>query len=85
MAKTKVVFYSAPWCSGCTRMKPKFFETCRELGVTFEVVDVEEPEGVARSIKYGIRNVPTLVFMRGGKEVGRAKGNEAYKAIEKYV
>lgn len=85
MAKTKVVFYSAPWCSGCTRMKPKFYDTCRELGVAFEIVDVEDETGVARSIKYGIRNVPTLVFMRGGKEIGRAKGNESYKAIAKYV
>lgn len=85
MAKTKVVFYAAPWCSGCTRMKPKFYETCRELGVPFEVVDVEEPEGVARSIKHSVRNVPTLVFMRGGRELGRAKGNESYKAIAKYV
>lgn len=85
MAKTKVVFYSAPWCNGCTKMKPKFYDTCREYGIAFEVVDVEEPDGVARSIKHNVRNVPTLVFMRGGKEIGRAKGNESYKAISKYV
>lgn len=85
MARTKVVFYSAPWCGGCVRMKPKFFEACRESDIAFEVVDVEEPNGVARSIKYGVRNVPTLVFMRDGKEIGRAKGNESYKAIAKYV
>lgn len=85
MAKTKVVFYSAPWCSGCTRMKPKFYDACREYGMAFEIVDVEEEDGVARSIKHVVRNVPTLVFMRGGKEIGRAKGNESYKAIAKYV
>lgn len=85
MAKTKVVFYSAPWCNGCSRMKPKFYDICKELGVSFEIVDVEDPDGVARSIKYGVRNVPTLVFMKGGKEIGRAKGNESYMAIKKYV
>jgi hypothetical protein len=66
-------------------MKPKFYDICKELGVSFEVVDVEDPEGVARSIKYGVRNVPTLVFMRGGKEIGRAKGNESYLAVAKYA
>jgi hypothetical protein len=66
-------------------MKPKFYDKCREVGMAFEVVDVEDDEGVARSIKHGVRNVPTLVFMRGGKEIGRAKGNESYKAIDKYV
>lgn len=66
-------------------MKQKFYDACKEHGVTFEIVDVEDEEGVARSIKYGIRNVPTLVFMRNGKEVGRAKGNESYKFIKNYA
>ena len=66
-------------------MKPKFYDKCREVGMPFEVVDVEDEDGVIRSIKYGVRNVPTLVFMRGGKEIGRAKGNESYKAIDRYV
>lgn len=85
MGKTKVVFYSAPWCSGCTKMKPKFYDTCKSLGVSFEIVDVEDEDGVARSIKYNIRNVPTLVFMKNGREIGRAKGNNAYELIEQYV
>lgn len=85
MSKLKVVFYCAPWCNGCTRMKPKFYETCKELGVNYEIVDVEEPDGVARSIKYNIRNVPTIVFMKNGREVGRAKGNNAYEQVKDYI
>lgn len=66
-------------------MKPKFYETCKELGVNYEIVDVEEPDGVARSIKYNIRNVPTIVFMKNGREVGRAKGNNAYEQVKDYI
>jgi thiol-disulfide isomerase/thioredoxin len=85
MSKLKVIFYSAPWCDGCSKMRPKFFETCKELGVSFEVVDVEEEVGVQRSIKNCVRNVPTLIFIKNGREVGRAKGNQSYLEIAKYV
>lgn len=85
MAKLKVVFYSAQWCDGCTKMKPKFYETCKNLGISYEVVDVEEPQGVEKSIKNAVRNVPTLIFIKNGREVGRAKGNHSYEAIQDYV
>lgn len=85
MAKTKVVFYSAPWCNGCAKMKQKFYDACKEYNVAFEIVDVEDDGGVSRSVKHGIRNVPTLVFMKNGREVGRAKGNESYKFIKNYA
>jgi thioredoxin 1 len=85
MKKVKVLFFSAPWCGGCTKMKGKFYETCRELGVDYKVLDVEEPEGLHKSITYSVRNVPTLIFISNGREVGRATGNESYKKISEYV
>lgn len=81
----KVIFYAAPWCDGCVRMKPKFYAECKNLGVDYEVVDVESEDGVARSIKHGVRDVPFLVFMKNGKEIGREKGNDAYQFIVNYV
>ena len=83
--KLKVIFYSAPWCDGCSRMKPKFYAECKALGVDYEVVDVETDDGVERSIKHAIRDVPTLVFMKNGREIGREKGNESYQLIASYV
>lgn len=81
----KVIFYAAPWCSGCVKMKPKFYAECKNLGVDYEVVDVESEDGVARSIKHGVCDVPVLVFMKNGKEIGREKGNDAYQFIVRYV
>lgn len=81
----KVVFMFAPWCSGCERMKQKFYDECRRVGMRFEVVDVEEPNGVDMSIRFNVRNVPTLLFFEGKKEIGRAHGNESYLQIKDYV
>lgn len=81
----KVAFMYADWCSGCERMKQKFYDECRRVGIRFEVVDVEEPQGVEMSIKFGVRNVPTLIFFDGNREIGRAHGNESYLKIKDYV
>lgn len=85
MKKTKAILYFAPWCAGCVKMKPEFYKACKDLGVEFEVVDVETPDGVSRSIKNSVRNVPTIVLVRNGREVGREKGNKAYENIINYV
>lgn len=82
--KTKVLFFYADWCSGCFRMKQKFYDEVKKRNVKFDIIDVEEPEGVKLSCDLGVRNVPTLVFMRGSKVVGVEKGNESYKRIYKY-
>lgn len=81
----KVVFMYADWCSGCERMKQKFYDECRKVGMRYEVVDVEEPSGVEMSIKFTVRNVPTLLFFEGNKEVGREHGNESYLKIKDYL
>jgi thiol-disulfide isomerase/thioredoxin len=75
----------AGWCSGCDRMKQKFYDECRSVGMRFEVVDVEDPQGVEMSIKFGVRNVPTLIFFEGNREIGRAHGNESYLKIKDYI
>lgn len=85
MKKTKAVLYVAPWCGGCVKMKPEFYKECKANGVDFEIVDVETPEGVKRSIKNSVRNVPTIIFVRNGREVGREKGNTSYLKIADYA
>lgn len=84
--KTKVLFfYTQDWCRGCFKMKPKFYDEVKKYGIKYDIVDVDEEEGARLSCVYGVRNVPTLVFLRGDKVVGIEKGNNSYKNIGKYV
>lgn len=85
MEKIRATLYVAPWCGGCTKMKPEFYKECKANGVEFEIVDVETPRGVARSVKNSVRNVPTIIFTRNGREVGREKGNSSYLKIAEYA
>jgi thioredoxin 1 len=83
--KTKAVLLVAPWCSGCEKTKPYFIETCKQYGMRYEVLDVEDNDGLKMSVKYGVRNVPTILFLNDSKEVGRACGNNGYLEIRNYV
>ena len=82
----KAVLLVAPWCDSSYKIKPMFYETCRNLGMRFEVLDVEEKDGLNLSIKYTERNVPTILFIdKKGRERGRSKGLNACLDIVNYV
>lgn len=84
--KAKAVLLVAPWCDSSYKIKPMFYETCRTLGIRFEVLDVEEKDGLNLSIKYTVRNVPTILFIDNkGCERGRSKGLNACLDIVNYV
>ena len=82
MKKTKVMYFHAEQDKDSYTKLDNFYKTVKKLQVPFEVVDVETPEGVQKSIKYGVRNVPTILYTQGGKEIDRDKGNEAYTRIQ---
>ena len=82
----KAVLLVAPWCDSSYKIRPMFYDTCRNLGMRFEVLDVEEKDGLNLSIKYTVRNVPTILFIDNkGREIGRSKGLNACLDIVNYV
>jgi thioredoxin 1 len=63
----EVLKFSASWCGPCRVLS----QTLKDVeGVT--QVDVDKDMETAR--KYGIRSVPTLVFLKDDKEVHRQSG-----------
>lgn len=82
--KIKAVYYHAYW-DGNFDNKDRFVQTCKELKVPYELIDCETQSGVNSSIKHEVRMLPTCIFYRGNKEVGRCKGNYAYSEIENYL
>lgn len=66
-------------------MKPRFYDEAKKYGVKYDLIDVEEENGVNLSIKFGVRNVPTILVFKGNKLIGRECGNSSYQRINKYV
>ena len=58
----KVLFFSASWCSSCSKAKQDVFSLCKEHGFEFCTVDVDTDEDLVAD--YMIDKLPTLVFLK---------------------
>lgn len=69
-----VVDFWATWCGPCRMVAPIIEELAKEYDgrITVGKCDVEENEDIA--VEYGIRNIPTILFFKGGQVVDKLVG-----------
>ena len=76
-AKTKkgnaIIDFYADWCGPCQMMKPIFEKASKDFKkVNFYKVDVDANSDSPE--RYGVRSIPTLIFLKDGEEVDRVTG-----------
>ena len=77
----KIIYFSAPWCGPCKVLGPTMEKLSSELPITKVNVD----EDTNTSVKYGIRNVPTLVLVdQSGKELNRLVSNVSEQQVKQF-
>lgn len=72
--KPVVIDFWATWCGPCRVLGPTVEEVAEEYADKAIVAkcNVDDCEDI--SMKYGIRNIPTLVFIKNGEVVDRTVG-----------
>jgi thioredoxin 2 len=64
----------APWCGPCRMVSPIVEHMAREAAGRLQVVKVNADEAPGVASRFGVRGIPTLLLLRGGKEVARQVG-----------
>ncbi len=85
-ALPKLVDLGAKACIPCKKMAPILDELTTEYKGVFEVefIDVWKPENQEKAKAYGIKSIPTQIFLDAkGKELGRHEGFIAKEDILK--
>jgi thioredoxin 1 len=78
-----LIEFGAEHCAPCKALAPLLEKLSDELGVPAYSSDIDE--NPALGAKFGIRSLPTLIAMRGGKESGRLAGRISREDIMKLL
>lgn len=77
-----VVDMWAPWCGPCRMLGPVISELAEDYDGKIVVgkCDVDENDEVA--MEFGIRNIPTVLFFKGGQLVDKFVGAAAKSTLD---
>ncbi len=69
-----LIDFWADWCAPCKALSPLLDEVAEKYAATLKVTKVNVEITPEVSKRFGIRGLPTLVLLEGGKEIGRLGG-----------
>jgi thioredoxin 2 len=64
----------APWCGPCRAMAPMYERAAAELEPKVRLLKLNADVAPSVSSRFGITSIPTLLLLRGGREIARTSG-----------
>lgn len=71
---TALVDFWADWCNPCKMLGPIIDDVANELNGSVLVGKVNVDEMQDMAVKYGVMNIPTVIFFKDGTEISRLTG-----------
>jgi thioredoxin len=71
----------APWCGPCRMVAPVIEELAAEMAGRVRVAKLNVDENPATAARFGVQSIPTLLVLKGGRELDRIVGVQPKAAI----
>ena len=75
----------APWCGPCKMLTPVFEELASELEGNYKLVKLNVDDARDLAVEFEVMSVPTLLFLKDGKVVGRETGVMDKEALREKI
>ena len=83
--KPVVLDFWAEWCQPCKMLAPTIEEIAGEYEDKVKVGKLNVDDNPNTATKYGIRGIPTLLFIKGSKVVQQVTGVKSKAEIKKII
>ncbi|WP_428025209.1 thioredoxin [Arcobacter sp.] len=76
-----MVDFWAPWCGPCRMLAPVIDELAEEYEGKANICKVNTDEEQDLAVKFGVRSIPTIVFLKDGEVVDQMIGAASKQAF----
>lgn len=83
--KPLVVDFWATWCGPCKLIAPYVEELAEEFSESVNIGKCNVDENAELPAQFGVRNIPTLLFFKGGKLVDKHVGASTKHALKEKI
>ena len=73
----EILYFSADWCGPCKQLAPTM-ESLKDQ-INYKKINVDKDQEL--SMKYGVRNIPTLILLENGEVKNKIVGNQPKQQI----
>ena len=80
-----IVDFWAAWCGPCRMVGPVVEELSKEYEGKIKVAKMDVDQNRQTPARFGIRNIPTLIFFKGGEVANTIIGAQPKSAIEEEI
>ena len=76
-----LVDFWAPWCGPCRMLSPVIEELAADYDGKAKVCKVNTDEEQELAVKFGVRSIPTIIFLKDGELVDQMVGASSKQAL----